>query len=587
MSASQSNISIAPYGYDFVIGVPQGSINAQMKTFLSAGTMPEVKICYIADPNGNPTQISYDDLLAKANGSDPFTVPAGADPSTDKDLLNLLGARFMVGFDAQIGLPPGYQPSDIPDVVTLGTDTSIVTFTLMCSTFVVVQLSPGSGYAPASWFTASQPDGDAWLFTSKVNLRMFPTPQSEYDSLPPAVQTGIQKLSGQQFSVQQLLFDLDNAALETVPTISGVQPGTTLYTVLQTYFLGAYFRAMQQNGSPVLGCTIGMGDAQSSSLDLTNVQMEVVPFLGPNGLPLPNPTPQQQSLSTLNYLCTVDNDQPVPPAQFTWNWLDSPGASSGVIAINRDTLATYFERQVVSYVQNVCYAPSVRVWLDDWGTDINFWWNMTPYQSPTVTMPTSGSTVAQFQYSSYAHDQAGLNGDMGQMTLQPSFTGSVEFSGNTIVVTQHFVVYLYVKVMATGAGSNAIDKTITDTYTLTVDDTGKLGATVSSKAVDNSDPPSVGGFLNFWTGLNAISDSVAYWINSFTATNLTDLPLSVPQSFVFPAGETFSFATPQFSDFQDLTAGVTYADPTAVHLSTLPAGIVAKASMLADRGMAK
>ncbi|HZX83335.1 MAG TPA: hypothetical protein VFF19_07210, partial [Reyranella sp.] len=568
MSVSQSFLSNSPYGYDFVVATTQASINATMKAFLAAGTEPVANICFVADDDGNPVQIDYEQLKANAHGSDPFSVPNSANPNTDQDLKNLYAARFMVGFQAQIGLPPGYQPDQIPDVVTLGSDTSEVIFNLMCSQFTVVQLTPASGYTPAKWMNQSQPPGDAWMFTSKVDLRMFPTDQSAYHNLPADVQAQIANLGANAFSVQQLLFDLDNAALESVPTIQGVTPGTTLYNVLQQYFLGAYFAAMQANGSPLLGCTITMAQSDPSPLELSYLNMEVCPLLDGNGNPYPDPTPDQQQLATLNYLCEANNDTPHPPVPFAWNWVDSAGECDGVLAVNRNTFASFFQQQLMPLVAANCYAPYCHVWLSGiFDQDVNYAWNMTPNQTPTVVAPTSGSTVLQFSYNNYAEDQAGLNGDMGHLTLKPIYSATVEFTGNTIVITQHLVVYLYVQYLATGAGGNAIDKTITDTYTLAVDDQGRLTASLSSAVVDNSDPPSVNGFLNWFTGINDLIADVSQWLSSLVATNFTDMPLSVVQNFIFPGGNTFLFKDVSFSDNQDLASRITYADPSRIHLS--------------------
>jgi hypothetical protein len=570
MGASQSNLSAAGYGYDLVLATTQASINTQMKTFLSMGSMPVVNICYVADAKGNPTPIDYETLKKNAKGSDPFLIPDGVDPSTNQDFKNLFAARFMVGFRAQIGLPPGYAPAAIPDVVTLGADTASVIFNLMCSEFIAVQLNPGGGFAPASWMNQSQPDGNAWLFTSKVDMRMFATDQSKYNLLPPAVQQQIANLGGDAFSVQQLLFDLDNAALESIPVMSGVKPGTTLYTVLQTDFLGAYFAAMQASGSPILGCAITQAPSDPSPLVLSNLQFQVSPLLNADGSPIPQPTPAQQQLATLGYLCEADNGPPIAPRAFGWNWIDPSDASQGVVAVNRNTFAGYFRQQLTPFVMRNCYLPYTRVWLSGFfDQNVHFAWNMTPYQTPTVTAPPTGSTVLQYHWSGYAEDQAGLNGDMGHLTLSTTMDCSVQFTGNTIVITQHLVVYLYVKVLATGAGANVIDKQITDTYTLSVTGEGQIVSSPPSTAiVDNSSNPSTNGFLNFFADAQAIINSIDGWISTYVATNLTDIPLSTVQGFIFPGGDTFAFHDAIFSNNQDLTGTITYGAPGTVHLST-------------------
>src|SRR5437763_634507 len=148
--------------------------------------------------------------------------------------------------------------------------------------------------------------------------------KAAYGSDPLAVQAEIQNLGGQAFSVQQLLFDLSNAALESVPTITGLPPGSKVLPVLQQYFLGAYFTQMQKAKVPLLGCFITQGNAPAATLTLTSLNLEVCPFVGPNGLPVQQPTPDQQNLATLNYLCAADGDSLPAPVPFGWNWIDAP-----------------------------------------------------------------------------------------------------------------------------------------------------------------------------------------------------------------------------------------------------------------------
>jgi len=566
----QSNLSSSLYGYDFVVATTQASINATMKNFMSSIGEPEVKICYVADAVGNPTRIDYSDLLNLADGSDPFSVPDGADPATDKDLLKLQKARFMVGFKARIGDPPGYAPTSIPDIVTLGTDTSAVTFRLMCSELIVVQLTPAGGYNTGSWLNASQPQGNAWFFTSKVDMRMFSTGENAYDKLPPAVREQIKNLGNDAFSVKQLLFDLDNAALETVPEMYGVSPGTPLYRVLQQYFIGEYFTAMRAQGEPLLGCAITRpGTVDRSTFSMTDLNIEVSPFRGSTGSVVHNPTPEQQDLATLNYLCETDSDRPLPPVRFDWNWIDSLGDRDGVLSINRNTFANYFKQLLMNNVSACCYLPYVRVWLSGFlDTDVNFQWSLTNGQTPTVTMPVSGSTVLKYNYYAGAEDKAGPNGSAADTTLSTSMDVSVDFSGNTIVVTRHLVVYLKITRTGIDLHGNVVDRTITDTYTLTVDQDGKLLSKHASVPVDISSIPTLNGFDNFFIDLNSVINKIHDSVAGFSNTWFKELPVSFPQSFVFPGGNTFLFKDVQFSSYQDLTAGISYADPTSVNLST-------------------
>jgi hypothetical protein len=565
MSASQSYLSSSRYGYDFVVATTQSSINATMKEFLSKGTEPEILVCYVADSNGNPTPIDHATLVKNARGSDPFKVSANADPATNEDLKNLYAARYIAGFKAKIGIPPGYAPSQTPDFVNLGADTSAVTYNLMCSEFLVTQYTPASGYTPAQWLSISQPNGKAWMFTSKVDLRLE---SGAFDSLPKDVQAQIKNMGANAFSVQQLLFDLDNAGLQSTPTISGVDLASNVGMVLQRDFLGKYFAGVKASGSPVLGCIVKKVAPDPSTLALTNFNFETLPLLqaGGNG-PYRSPTQPQRDAATLAYLCAADHDPLSVPVTFDWNWIEPNEEASfdGVIAINRNTFANYFKQQrsLTEYVASNCYAPWVRVWLSGaFDTNTHYRWKLTGNQSPTVTLLLTGPVVLQYSYSSReAEDDAGLNGDMGEMKLSSSFNMTISFSGNAIVIQQHLVIWTYIRSLQTSESGHIVDRTITDTYTLTVDENGRLVTVKTSVMKDDSKTPSTNDFLNFFTDLNSLLDDVAKWSRSLAETRLTDIPVGIVQDFVFPGGKTFVFKDGLFSDNQDLIAHISYADP--------------------------
>ena len=62
--------------------------------------------------------------------------------------------------------------------------------------------------------------------------------------------------------------------------------------------------------------------------------------------------------------------------------------------------------------------------------------------------------------------------------------------------------------------------------------------------------------------MQTLSDNVDEWAQSCATTNLTDVPVSFVQNFVFPGGATFSFVDAGFSGNQDLVSHITYADPS-------------------------
>lgn len=559
MSASQSNLSA--YGYDIVVATTQASLNTTLKEYLSANTQPEAVICYVADENGNPKLIDYAELLKEASGSDPFAVPDGANPATTPDLQNLFKARFLAGFKARLGLPPGYAPDQVPDVVTLGANTSTVTYNLMCSEFVVVEYTPASGYSPAQWTRTSQEDGKAWLFSSRVNLSLTPT--SEFGSLPKDVQTQIKNVGGGAFSVQQLLFDLDSAALESLPTISGVEPGSNALAVLQKDFVGAYFAAMKKNSSPVLCCTVTQSTARASTLTLTDLNFWSSPVVGSNGQPVLSPTPAQQSLYTLNYLCAAGDALPGARA-FTWNWVEvnEEAQFDGVVSISRNTLMTYLKSQLDTGVPTHCIGCGVQVQTQDLGTEITWTPYLTPGQTPTVTMPPTGPLVLSYAYTSpTAYDQAGLGGSAAHMSLSSSYTVDVTFAGGAITVTQHLVIATELYSFPTTISGNILDRTVTDTYTLVIDQYGALNTTVASTTADNSQNLAAGEVANFFSQVNGVATFLENYVRNYGPTDLQGSPLDL-RDFVFPGGNTFVFKDVAFSDNQDLVAHITYTEPS-------------------------
>lgn len=558
MSAKQSYLSSANFGYGAVVATTQASINAMIKEYLYSSTQPEALICYVADAEGNPAAIDYQTLLTQTNGTDPFSIPANADPATDPGIANLQKARFMVGFKATLGIPPGYALNAIPDFVTLGADATAVTFRLMCSEFIVVSYTPSGGYSPAQWMWQSQPPGAAWMFTSKVNMRQMAVAPGA--ALPAAVAAKAAATGG-AFSIQKLLFDLDNAALETIPAISNVDPSSNLYLVLEKDFIGKYFASVKEKGGDLLGYVLTPSTAPPSTLTVTNLNYQVSPLLASNGQVLQNPTAQEMGAATLNYLCAVNGAKLPAPANFGWNWMETPDLanSHGVIAINRDTFASYFRTKLDQYVPSRCFKPSTTVNLDSASAPV-YHWGVTGGQAPTAVLaPPAGATILEYSYNGSSYDQAGLDGDIGQSTFSTAFTLTVTFAGSVITITQHAIIYVKIRHLASTVDGNVVDKTITDSYTMTVDASGRLAAVLASKTADNSVDPKTNWFIDAFTGLNDLSSSVGDWSRGFESTALKDIPVSVVQDFVFPGGKTFLFKDAMFSAYQDLVAHITYA----------------------------
>jgi hypothetical protein len=172
--------------------------------------------------------------------------------------------------------------------------------------------------------------------------------------------------------------------------------------------------------------------------------------------------------------------------------------------------------------------------------------------------------VLQLSWNSpTASDQAGLNGDVGKMDMSSSYSATVDFSGNTITITQNLVIYISVTgTFNVSASGNVVNRTITDTYTLDVTQAGELSVASSSTTTDNPNIDYPSSFRNFWgSDITNIENNAATWAGQLVATDFKDIPVSAIKKFIFPGGNTFAYASVSFSDNQDLVSHITYTNP--------------------------
>lgn len=561
MSANQSYLSST--GFDYVVAVTQNSINATLEEYLFQG-LPETVLCYTYDSNNNPVITDYATFV-KQVGVDPFSVPDGT-ASSDSRVQALNNAAFAFAVKAQLGLPPGVVPANLPPIVGLKAGQSNVTYTVMFAEFIATELLFGPR-GSVTWFNEAQPTGTPWTFTGAVDLDLQ---DAAFNNLPTAVQQQLKDVGDpQEFSVQQLYYDLNNAGLEQQFTFNNLPSNAALNGFMANDFLATYWKAL--GAQEVLGYGANQLSATPpSSLAVTNFN-----FFTPQAIASDAPL-------TLNYLCATNNDNlpATAAAGFGWDWIDADEAaqSDGVAALNRTTFAQYLNSAQLAngstlydYVCSNCYLPWVQVTYEGGiELEVDYAWQLTSGQAPTVTYPTAATSIGiidpiilSYSYSADASDQAGLDGDAGKMELTPSFTLTVMAQGTQLTVVQHLVVYCYVRYLATPASGNIVDIQITDTYTIGVSGNGQITASgPTSVTVNNSQTPGANGFLNFWANVDDLASSAASWAQSITASNLTDVPVSFIENFVFPGGSTFSFKDASFSEYQDLVAHITYDDPS-------------------------
>ncbi|EIV91031.1 hypothetical protein [Frankia sp. QA3] len=584
MSYRQSALSsnVPTNDFDYVVAVTEASVNAALAEYLSSDGFqhenPLVDLYFVypkvtkggqnVQVDRNPVAIDRDSLLAKANGTDPFTVPDGTD-SDDPGVQSLQQAGFAFAVRARLGIPSVYQGAaapPLPPLVVLKPGSSSVTYRMTFAEFTMTTLA----YGPwgAQWVSLSQPDSQPWTLVGDVNLDLQAAAARE---VPQDVLNTLKALSDDPFSIQELYLNLNSFALEGVFAFddSRVPKGAPISTFMNSNFVASYLAGGAQS-NVLLGYAVKHEpDAERPSIAVTDVNHFA-----------PNSTGAAPRM--LNYLCATNGHQlpGISYANFGWNWLEAGEAQDrdGVLALNRRTFAEYLDRSanggssLADYVAANCYQPHVK--LGTHLAEATFAKpKMTPGQQPTRTIPASGDTLLAYSFAAQDSDRAGSNGALGEMKLSTTYDLQVTVQrdpglsaaspATRIVVTQHLLAALYTRKLRTEARANVVDKTITDTYTIGVNAAGhiELSGPVS-QIVDNSKNPKANGFLNFWSDVQSVSDMAAACVSACVATSFHDVRLAALQTFVFPGGKTFMFSDVGYSDTRDLVAHITYRDPS-------------------------
>jgi hypothetical protein len=545
MSENQSNLS--GYGYDIVVATTEESINATLKTDLANHFFPPVKAYFIPGENGKTAAISYDNLMIRTKGTDPLKVDSyKVNNSNQQEITNVVNSKLVYAFEAAMGIPLTMPLDNVPDIITLAPDAQSANFSLICAQFTILAGNGTNTTEPYLKFI--QADNTPWLITFTVPLKTI----TDNTNLPPDVKQKLDKL-GPEFSVQQFIMDLSNALTdESRAKISGVQPGTPVYKLLTEFLTNNYLAELKSDWRPVFfyAFTSNTPPKEPSSLFLSDMKINLSQYSDPN-----NP-----KLNTLNYLCATNGNKLPQPRPFNWNWVDPPAQGSipdGVIAIKRNTFAKYFQDRLTPSVAANCLLPSVKVVAE--GGRTVFSCSFSRGQTPKVELTSEGPIVLNFSYSKSAIDGAGAGDDLGELSFSTTCNASVTFLGNTIIITQSLLLHVDLWSLQTNTSWNAINKTLTDTYTLAVTQNGDLTAIRLSSPFDKSQShPTHNSFIDWFTNINEIADYVAQRITEFVPTSLQDIPVSVAQQFIFPGGKAFAFKQVEFSDHQDLTTQITY-----------------------------
>jgi hypothetical protein len=446
---------------------------------------------------------------------------------------------------------------------------------------VIIQNSPASGFgSEGSWNVWSQPNGEAWYFSTKVDLvhsdlcKELDT--NYFDNNPAKKMAIIEQLTNYRsaFSLKQLLFDLDSAVLQSVPTIEGLEPTSSASTALTRSFVELYSACAKQYGMPLISVHMIADHPDGSSLPITGMERQVSQYKDKEGMVVEDPVSSQKQVFTLDYLCAANNNPLPSPSAFSWNWVESDEVAdkSGMIAVNRNTLAKYFENNILSDLMKSCIKVSAHAdcAADAWiSGNCSYGVTYTTNQTPQYCyIPDSGTEVLKVHYQNYseAHDQNGAT--YCQTQAWSCFDSTLSFINDSnycpfIILEQHLSITVSVKWDSTYEETRIFDRKITNKYSISVNISGSLQLTKQGSQIeDNSQKPNADWLTDLFTGVNDAINSLESQSADFLTAELTSVPLTDLQSFVFPGGNVFTYTKVKFSDNQDLVADITYLTPS-------------------------
>ncbi|KAF5127094.1 hypothetical protein E5D57_008022 [Metarhizium anisopliae] len=558
--AEQSRLSRATDGYDFVVATTQASLNSGLKEFLDKTDQPTTHACLIMNSQGTGLgeALTLDALLQRTDGVNPFTIPHGTSP-TDPRIQKLIGARFAVGLQFQIGLPG--PPMSLPDVIVLENAATNVIFRLMCSKFAIVVNTPPGGWSEGSWDVYKQSDkvdgkSQTWIFETTVNLRRADLPKNldtpYYNSHPEekqAILRALDNLSGTAFSLQQLLFDLDSTIVQKVPEIKGIDRGGPAYEALSKYFRDFYINEAKKNGWPLLGITAVAQENDPSAFALTEYERQVTI------------SKEDPIASTLDNVCVVNHHKMPPKYDFDWNWVTKSQVSQidGVLSMNRAVLSKVFADQLLELNPEWCCEFSGYF---SRSMPPNFGWVVFEPAIPEnfSVKPGPDESALQIEYR-FDVDSVRETVDFHAEGFVGSelYTLTLSFK-QKYVVLEHSISFKIKGVRGYDTKEGELKVVVTDNYELWVDAAGsvRLKQISGTPEVVHRLNPADWEKYKMKTGVQQMVD----FAKMIEDTSLIDDgQFRQLQSFVYPGSKVFTFTNARFSNYQDMICDLHYLAP--------------------------
>lgn len=568
MSYTESNLSDLHYGYDMVTAVTQSSVNATMMQWLSNYPGSMFVQAYVFDVNTEKPVLTDFEALKAALGFDPFTIPHDT-PSSDPRIQALIAQKFMFAFEIQIGLPD-FPLDKIPPIIELNQEGSNVTYNMVCKTFRIINLQP-SLYGASKWISLDQDNDDApWVVQFNVNLNLIKdSVTNKFHLLPPDVQKQIKNLGQEMFSVQQLYFDLNTAALSNSFEIKGLDNTSQAFVYLTTIFLSSYVRQVAKDGGVMLGFGVVSNTPFPNNVSLipTDLNFVISSYKDSSGK-----STQDFNAYTLNYLVMSDNRQMPPAVPFSWNWIDKNNLSdfAGSVAINRNTFADFLNRLISPSLVHISKEPVVKFSVNLIEAKISQSFRDATGPFKYTFLPNDGSHILTYSYTKEASDSDTFIPNWGNYSVKYNAVSDIYLTGTQIKNVTKVSARCHLNVDGGITEGDWAVFTLTTYYNIGVDAQGRISVTMSKDGIKDEskkpDPDFWSKIISLGTIDNCVNKMQSYlkgFLERFVnnESNTIAQMLNGSNTWVFPGSKTFTFKDAQFSNSQDMVAHVLYADP--------------------------
>ncbi|KAK1464167.1 hypothetical protein CMEL01_12928 [Colletotrichum melonis] len=288
-------------------------------------------------------------------------------------------------------------------------------------------------------------------------------------------------------------------------------------------------------------------------------------------------SPEQAAAATLNHLCMTNCHGALKTSDPYWNWVQpwDVKSESGVIAIKRRVFAEQLMNIILPSARKSCLTSKVDIkfidYLGNWNPVIQFFSDQWP-QTRNVRSHDDGEWIIDITWSAegYSNTKCEKSEVLGRfydsIEVVPHYYCEVKVNGSIITISQRL--WVVVSLMCQGftqSPLNVYDVTITDTYDLSVDQTGQLNIKRDKNKFqkqDNPQSPEPNYWGNLYAGITDHFNQIKTEVTDLVSLELGSVKFATPHNFVFPGGKVFMYTSARFSNHQDLICDITYAAPT-------------------------